>query len=705
MLEVIHGTTEKPVSTKQLVDLLKDKLPDSVDGLIYIGYPILGTVDGGVSLDVVLVSNLHGIIIFDLFEGPNMVNHSEERDRVFLNTQSRLIQYPSLMKGRNLGVNLEVLSYAPSAKAKSNDDPKDSFYDSEELIERINSLSDESNTNYFRALTSVIQTVTKLAKSRQRAEPKNPSSRGSKLKKLEDSIANLDSKQNRAVIETVNGPQRIRGLAGSGKTIILALKAAYLHARYPEWNILVTFNTRSLKEQFTDLITKFTIEQMGQEPNWDKLKIMHSWGSSSSSGVYYDFCLDNGITFYDYKAAISKFGRSYAFGNMCNDAIRTMRENEKKAVEKYDVVLIDEAQDFTAPFLRLCFMSLKEPKRLIWAYDELQNLNINTIRSPQELFGRDLSNEVDGPKGDIILERCYRNSRPILVTAHGLGFGTERTEGLVQMFGEPNLWLDIGYEKESGELAGGKEVVLERTPESSPKFLEDHSDINDLIIFKSFKKKEEQANWIVDSIIEDLKKQELTHKDIIIINLNPLTTEIETAAMRAKLFEKGINTHVAGVTTSADKFLVTDSVAFTGIYRAKGNEAPMVYVINADYAYSGPELIKKRNMLFSAITRSKAWVRVTGLGDSMDKLMEEYLRIKNNNFKLSFVYPTTAEMEKMRVINRDLTITEVKKIAKTEINVSQLVLDLKEGTIRKEDIANLPELLKLIHEDKHEDEE
>jgi superfamily I DNA and RNA helicase len=31
--------------------------------------------------------------------------------------------------------------------------------------------------------------------------------------------------QSKAVIETVDGVQRIRGLAGSGKTIVLALKA------------------------------------------------------------------------------------------------------------------------------------------------------------------------------------------------------------------------------------------------------------------------------------------------------------------------------------------------------------------------------------------------------------------------------------------------------------------------------------------------
>ena len=56
----------------------------------------------------------------------------------------------------------------------------------------------------------------------------------------------LDHLQSRIVIETVEDVQRIRGLAGSGKTIVLALKAAYLHASHPEWRIAVTFLTRSI---------------------------------------------------------------------------------------------------------------------------------------------------------------------------------------------------------------------------------------------------------------------------------------------------------------------------------------------------------------------------------------------------------------------------------------------------------------------------
>lgn len=70
----------------------------------------------------------------------------------------------------------------------------------------------------------------------------------------------------KAALEIVDGPQRIRGLAGSGKTIVLALKAAYLHSQFPEWDIVVTYYTRALWQQYRDLITKFVFEFSRDEP-------------------------------------------------------------------------------------------------------------------------------------------------------------------------------------------------------------------------------------------------------------------------------------------------------------------------------------------------------------------------------------------------------------------------------------------------------
>ncbi len=53
----------------------------------------------------------------------------------------------------------------------------------------------------------------------------------------------------------------------------------------------------------------------------------------------------------------------------------------------------------------------------------------------------------------------------------------------------------------------------------------------------------------------------------------------------------------------------------TGIYRAKGNKAGFVLVMNAQDCCKSCILATVRNQLFTAITRSKAWVRVTGIGD------------------------------------------------------------------------------------------
>src|SRR2546426_1000939 len=128
----------------------------------------------------------------------------------------------------------------------------------------------------FPALVSVIQAISTLRRGRKKRELHDPESRGTRIKSLEDSIANLDTQQSAAVVETFEGVQRIRGLAGTGKTIVLALKVAYLHARHPDWLIAVTFNTRSLKKQFENLITTFVLEQANEEPDWDKIRIMNA---------------------------------------------------------------------------------------------------------------------------------------------------------------------------------------------------------------------------------------------------------------------------------------------------------------------------------------------------------------------------------------------------------------------------------------------
>lgn len=702
MVTIITGTTKKPTSSELLKKFFHNH--NELDGYLYIGYPIIGTVDGAYPIDGLWISPDKGLVIFNLIEGKNTEGYEEAQDDCANKIEAKLKGYRQLVNKRKLCVEINVITYAPALmhKVECEEDYPLCVSDND-LQRQIEALKWE-NSEYYEELVSVLQAISTIRKGKKRREATKPESRGSKLKVLEDSIANLDNQQSRAVIETVEGVQRIRGLAGSGKTVVLALKAAYLHAQHPEWRIAVTFNTRSLKGQLRQLINTFYIEQTSDEPDWDNIHIIHAWGAPGGgerNGMYYTFCGTNNIEYFDYISARNQFGSADPFGEVCNKALKESTNTKPL----YDVILVDEAQDFSPAFLRLCYEMLRYPKRLVYAYDELQNLRLQSLPSPEQIFGVDDNgvpkvkfrpSEDGQPEQDIILEKCYRNSRPALVTAHALGFGiyrnsdSDKESGLVQMFDQSSLWEEIGYNVADGSLEDGKHVVLERTSKSSPEFLEKHSDIDDLIIFKSFKTKEEQDQWVANEIQTNLKKDELRPDDIIVINPNPLTTKTNVAAIRSLLYQKGIQSHTAGVDTAPDIFFDEDnaSVAFTGIYRAKGNEAAMVYIVNAQACFESLfDLAKIRNQLFTAITRSKAWVRVLGVGSQMDGLIAEYESIKRHKFTLDFIYPTKAQRDHMNIVNRDMSEAEKNKIKKSKGNIASLIEELESGNIYIEDLG------------------
>lgn len=701
MVNIVMGATQKPLASEELKKFFSEH--DNLDGYLYIGYPIIATVEGAYPIDALWISELHGLVIFNLIENKNTEDYQGIQDDTANKIESKLKGYKQLVDKRSLCVAINVITFAPfltdDVVCADGDYPLVNLNSLYSILTKIT----WSKNEYFNALVSVLQAISTIRKVRKRNSLKNPDSRGSRLNALEESIANLDNRQSKAVIETVEGVQRIRGLAGSGKTIVLALKAAYLHAQHPDWKIAITFNTRSLKGQFKQLINTFYIEQTNEEPNWENLQIIHAWGASGGgnrNGIYYTFCTTNNVEYYDYQTSKYKFKADDPFGKACEHALL---DTGKSVKELYDVILIDEAQDFSQGFFRLCYAMLKAPKRLVYAYDELQSLKLQSLPNPEELFGYHddgtpkvkFYHDNGKPQQDIILEKCYRNSRPVLVTAHALGFGIYRESksgsetSLVQMFDQKDLWLDVGYEVLDGELEDDKRVLLARTPQSSPRFLEMDGNIDDLILFKSFASQEEQDNWVAEQIAINLKNDELRSDDIIVINPDPLSTNRAVGGIRARLFDMDIKSHTAGVDTTPDEFFSVnnDSIAFTGIYRAKGNEAAMVYVINSDRCYESTyELAKLRNQLFTAITRSKAWVRVLGVGDEMDKLIQEFEKVKSHDFTLDFKYPTKKQRENMNIINRDMDKPELERVKKSNSELKKLVKSLEQGEVYLADI-------------------
>lgn len=704
MLNVIWGSArEKPESSKSLADELSSI--EGLTGYLYLGYPVIGSPTGPMKFDALLVSDKAGLVGFDLIEGLDLGDFQSRQDDIASMLDVRLKPYAGLKDRRNLKFDIRVVTYAPAKSVVPVVEDPYFIANHDSLKETIGEFDWPCDDNVFKQLLAAVQVVTSIRAGKLKREPQKPHSRGARLKRVEESIANLDQHQSQAVIETVEGVQRIRGLAGSGKTIVLALKVAYLHSQNPDWRIAVTFNTRSLKEQFKRLINNFTIEQTGTEPDWENIDILNAWGAPGDKerdGIYHKYCRVQEIDFFDFNGAKRTFGEGKEFAGACGEALKAKPD----PTPLYDLLLVDEAQDLPAEFLQLCFHFLHEPKRLVYAYDELQSLTGSSVLPPEELFGSDeegnprvLLNTEEGatPKQDIILEKCYRNSRPLLATAHALGFGVYREKGLVQFFDQDNLWLDVGYAVEDGALRGGESVTLARTPDSSPAFLEDHSPLEDLIQFHRFDNAKEQTDFLVKSIIHDIREEELRPEDIVVINPNPLSTQREVGPARRLLFSEGaINSELAGVSTSADVFAKSGSVTFTGIFRAKGNEAGMVYIINAQDSFSGwnkGATALVRNRLFTAITRAKAWVRVLGVGPGMNGLINEWNALRKHDYKLKFRYPTPEEKQELRLINKELSGPKRAKYKKLEMQRDLLLQAAERGDIDVDHMIN--ELQKL----------
>ena len=692
MLDIVTGQRRNVIASRKLAEALGR---GNLSGTLYIGYPILSSVDGTKVVEGLLTSEEHGLVIFDLLDtdNPDAASVEERQNDLYAAVFQKLMSFKPLRAGRALKVSVNVLTLSPAGDCIQINEGERGV--AQPILEALRALPRIAAED-LRLVNAAIQRVGTIKPFNKRQNVTKPDSRGAIMRNIEGQIANLDRWQKHAAIESPEGPQRIRGLAGSGKTIVLALKAAYLHGQHPEWDLGITFQTRSLYQQFRDLVRRFCFEQFQDDPDWTKLRILHAWGSSRQAGIYSDIAGSNGFEVRDFSYAKQRYGADTGFEGICQELLSELKQ--KPAAQLFDAVLIDEAQDLPHAFFELVYMSTRSPKRIIWAYDELQNLGSYSMVPPQELFGAnadsvpnvpDLHPLDDGANRDIVLPVCYRNTPWTLTTAHALGFGIYRKAGPVQFFDNPSLLQDVGYKVLDGELELGHNVVLARRDDSSPSYFAELLQPADAVKWRIFENADEQAAAVAQEIKTNLTTDELDSKDILVILANPLTARDEANRLMQALSAHDITAHLAGVMASVDQLFQDGSIAITGIYRAKGNEAPMVYLLNSEYCAGTARFIstKARNILFTAVTRSRAWVRVYGSGEGMTTLSEELSKIVENQYRLAFKVPTREELEKIRRIHRDISREEIAKIQKVERGLQEALEMIKRGEVAPDDLS------------------
>lgn len=504
-MNIVRGTNVNEMLSKKLIDTL---IRMSLEGTLYLGYPIISVDDEANSCDAMLLSEKYGIIVFD-YNNRNFskgIDIENAHDKLYLALKSKLTKHIELTKKeereRLLDVPIIIILFSPS-KPEDLDNFPIIFATEENLEEKILSSKKFLDKRYLIPLKAAIDSVKTIKPRKKRNNVTNENSKGGILKIIEKEIANLDRWQQKAALETPDAPQRIRGLAGSGKTVVLARKAAHLHGQHPDWNIAVTYNTRSLCQQIKELVRRFYYDQCEDEPNWEKIKIIPAWGGRSE-GVYSQVANYYNIQPGTFLEAKSLYGQASALKGICDELLSKIVSIGKKE-PIYDVLLIDEAQDLPVSFFKIVYEIVNDPKRIIWAYDELQNLGGYQMSPPDQLFGVNesglpkvvLSDSSDAPKQDIILPICYRNTKYALTVAHAFGFGIYRDKGLVQLFNDTDLWKDIGYTTISGSFDSiGKEIKLKRKDECSPNFFDKYIPKECAIKCRIFKDKEDQYDYL-----------------------------------------------------------------------------------------------------------------------------------------------------------------------------------------------------------------
>ena len=491
-------------------------------------------------------------------------------------------------------------------------------------------------------LLKVLSGTSVLTKDSHKVLTRHPN-RGQMIQQLRKYHYHFDVQQEKIGKEIPPGCQRIMGIAGSGKTILLCQKAAIMHLKYPQWKIAFIFFSRSLYEEIIQQIDRwiryFSHQQKHYQKNNRQLQVLHAWGSREQLGFYRLLCQRTGVL--PLSVNLTNYQSPHeALGEVCVDLLK-----QKNIPQLFDAILIDEGQDLMVkswhyqgkqPFYWLAYQSLRpvdpispQQKRLIWAYDQwqlLENINIPPI---SEIFGQELGHLVTGKYSNNInkterLNRCYRTPHQLITVAHSLAMGWLRPQGMLTGMKTKEDWSSMGYEVE-GSLIEGEKITIKRPDYNSPHPLASLAK-DSLIEFNTYLSRQEEISVLAKKIQQNLRHDGLRpSKEILVIILGEYFQAMKLQKILAKfLIKQGIDIFLPGSESCnlveeksyrSHQFWYEGAVTLSRIYRAKGLEADVVYILGLEHIAQREDNLSLRNQIFIAITRSRGWVELSGIGN------------------------------------------------------------------------------------------
>lgn len=358
-----------------------------------------------------------------------------------------------------------------------------------------------------------------------------------------------------------DGHRILKGVAGSGKTLVLACRAKYLKTIYPDYKILVVCYNNSLCNH---------LRQMFGDDFNEKIEVLNFHSLVKSVTNTKLFILKNEKQA-EYNSRV---------GNILIDHLE---QNKIDQANLYDAILIDEGQDFAQEWIiGLSKLVKAETNNILFCYDPAQN-----IFNRKKPSWRSVGLQVQGKK-PVELLKCYRNTKEILDVA--------------KEFLNPQL-LDNLQDSDEYDRVLDPDTDECQTGEYPSIYHEnDVRNLADLIARK----------------IRQLLKSNMAARDIAVLQVKSAEYDIFVAALKEKLTAYCPDVELDFIFSSADKKalnLQKNSIKIMNVESSKGLEFPHVFFIGLDYMPrlgENRDVDSERKLAYVGMTRAQNKLFILG---------------------------------------------------------------------------------------------